>query len=248
MAIPYFLVVTLSNHGSLLNYLGKITTIDFWLHGNYHGMWYIAVSLALYIITPPIYHWLTMRNKLLWFKVLFVLFIVFSINALLAFYNPEYWSLVEIGLSKVPCFYIGILFACLSMSIKTSRSFYVALVVLSIMYVINRIWNVVPNDYSSPLIGIPCFVLLFSLVFTLTDSFSLLRWINNVFKWFGNYTFELYLLHIFLWFIIKEVLQLNVLENIVLAVLMAIVLAIPMQWTTNKISSWVQGTIHKSNF
>ena len=53
VAIPYFLVVTVSNRGSVLDYLGKISTISFWIKGNYHGMWYIAISLALYIICPP---------------------------------------------------------------------------------------------------------------------------------------------------------------------------------------------------
>ena len=53
VAMPYFLVVTLANHGSVLNYLGLVSTVDFWIHGNYHGMWYIAVSLVLYAITPP---------------------------------------------------------------------------------------------------------------------------------------------------------------------------------------------------
>lgn len=53
LAIPYFLIVTVSNKGNVWDYLGKISTVAFWTKGNYHGMWYIAVSLVLYIITPP---------------------------------------------------------------------------------------------------------------------------------------------------------------------------------------------------
>ena len=53
VAIPYFLLVTVANHGSLWDYLGYISTAAFWIKGNYHGMWYIAVSLVLYTVTPP---------------------------------------------------------------------------------------------------------------------------------------------------------------------------------------------------
>ena len=105
VAMPYFLVVTLANHGSVLNYLGLVSTVDFWIHGNYHGMWYIAVSLVLYAITPPLYYWYIDNCRLLWAKVLFSLLIVFSVNKLISFYKPQYWSLVEIGLSQIPSFF-----------------------------------------------------------------------------------------------------------------------------------------------
>lgn len=53
MAAPYFLVVAWANHSGVQSYLGYVSTAAFWYQGNYHGMWYIAVSLLLYIITPP---------------------------------------------------------------------------------------------------------------------------------------------------------------------------------------------------
>ena len=247
VAMPYFLVVTLANDGNFMYYLGKITTIDFWIFGNYHGMWYVAVLLVLYIITPPIYYWLIVDYKFLWVKVLFLLLIVFSINELISFSNPEYWSLVKIGLSQIPCFFIGILFAYLSINISDRHLFCVVLLLLVILYIISIIWDVVPGDYCSPLIWIPCFILLFSLFFMWTDSASCLRWINYLYRWFGKYTFELYILHIYLWFIIKEVCHLSALWNIILAVFLAIIFAIPMRWATNKVSSWMLGTINKSN-
>ena len=54
VAVPYFLVVTINNHESLWYYLRCISTIEFWINGNYHGMWYIAISFFLYTISPPI--------------------------------------------------------------------------------------------------------------------------------------------------------------------------------------------------
>lgn len=56
LALPFYVLVCYVNGYDLLQYLSYISTVEFWLHGNYHGMWYIAVSLLLYIITPPHLH------------------------------------------------------------------------------------------------------------------------------------------------------------------------------------------------
>lgn len=53
VAVPYFLIVTINKHESIWYYLRCISTIEFWVNGNYHGMWYIAISLFLYAIFPP---------------------------------------------------------------------------------------------------------------------------------------------------------------------------------------------------
>ena len=53
LAVPYFLLFTVAKHESIGLFLRCITTTEFWIHGNFHGMWYIALSIVLYIITPP---------------------------------------------------------------------------------------------------------------------------------------------------------------------------------------------------
>lgn len=53
MAIPFFLIVCYVNGYGVVQFLAYISTIEFWINGNYHGMWYIAVTLLLYAITPP---------------------------------------------------------------------------------------------------------------------------------------------------------------------------------------------------
>lgn len=52
LALLFYILVCYVNGYGLLQYLSYISTAEFWLHGNYHGMWYIAVSLLLYVITP----------------------------------------------------------------------------------------------------------------------------------------------------------------------------------------------------
>lgn len=175
------------------------------------------------------------------------IFVVFVICNMIKVYNFDYWEKVEIGLSQVPCYFIGILFAYFSNCIQKNLYYLVALVVLGVIYVVNLVFNIIPQDYLGPLISVPFFILCFSILFFLTASCDRLRWINVLYKWFGDYSFELYILHIFLWFIVKELLKLNSLWNIVLAVVLAIAFAIPVHRITKTICSWIQNRFSYQN-
>lgn len=58
MVFPFLLRPILTGNFDIWNFISQITTLNFWLYGNNNGMWYIAVSAVLYIITPhiPFYH------------------------------------------------------------------------------------------------------------------------------------------------------------------------------------------------
>lgn len=62
ISIPYFAFTDLYSRLDILGFLGHITTIDFWINGNFSGMWYIALSLILYMVYPVI-HRLLYRSK-----------------------------------------------------------------------------------------------------------------------------------------------------------------------------------------
>lgn len=53
MVLPFLFRPLLSGNFNLWSFACQISTINFWLYGNNNGMWYIAVSAVLYIITPP---------------------------------------------------------------------------------------------------------------------------------------------------------------------------------------------------
>lgn len=53
MAMPFFIIVCYVNGYGIIQYFAYISTAEFWINGNYHGMWYIAISLFLYVVTPP---------------------------------------------------------------------------------------------------------------------------------------------------------------------------------------------------
>ena len=55
IALPYFLFMDVIHSGSWSNFLWHLSTLSFWKSGNYSGMWYISVIMALYL-AYPFYH------------------------------------------------------------------------------------------------------------------------------------------------------------------------------------------------
>lgn len=50
----------------------------------------------------------------------------------------------------------------------------------------------------------------------------------SLFNWLGKYTLELYILHIYYWFIIKGVCHYGYMFNIVVAVMLALLTCVPI--------------------
>ena len=55
MSLPFFIYEFTVGNISMLQFIGNISTLSFWVEGNYYSMWYIAVSVFLYAIFPIIY-------------------------------------------------------------------------------------------------------------------------------------------------------------------------------------------------
>lgn len=52
ISFAFFLLLLLTSKCNIWQFIGYITTAAFWYEGNYYAMWYVAVSLALYIVPP----------------------------------------------------------------------------------------------------------------------------------------------------------------------------------------------------
>ena len=53
IVLPFLLRSLFTGNFYIWSFISQITTLNFWFYGNNNGMWYIAVSFALYVITPP---------------------------------------------------------------------------------------------------------------------------------------------------------------------------------------------------
>ena len=229
LALPFYILVCYVNGYGLVQYLSYISTAEFWLHGNYHGMWYIAVSLLLYIITPPI------CKLCSWLKVteiardIILLCLVVGICYSIKCYFPAYYEQSSIGLVPLPMFYVGFLFGDLSQSKKGQNTF----LMLGLFFVLAVLHFI--DVYGIEFILQRLFaILLVCLVFMLLMD-NQVRFLLVIFNWLGKYTFELYILHLYYWFVIKGVCNYGSMFNIAAAVLLSLMTCVPVHWMIEKV-------------
>lgn len=55
MALPFLTYQVFVRNESLWCLLGRLTTVSYWIEGNYSGMWYVAISMLLYLLFPLYY-------------------------------------------------------------------------------------------------------------------------------------------------------------------------------------------------
>lgn len=240
LAIPYFALVDIHGQYGLLKYIGQITTISFWLSGNYHGMWYIAISLFLYVIFPVLYRFLSLLKT---FKINWILIILLSlfINKAVLLYFPETYAKIGIGIDGIPYFFVGVFFASIVNLNRIANFSIKEFAIVLILFVINLIiglQNISP--ISSRIISLCFWILFFASICKLFSYNHTTGWLNNFFAWFGKYSLELYLLHIYFWFIVKNMLNLGPLLDIVVAVCLSICLSVPIHFFINKISEFIR--------
>lgn len=190
--------------------------------------------------SPPLYWWLSQNNsKRLVLKVFGVLLLILCINFLLSRYFVQYWNIVSIGVSRIPYFILGTLIAYYSSFIKNNQ--FKLLIGLALLYIFSLF---VECDHTiNGMISLLMFILIISVLFSYISNNRMTFWIIIVFRWFGKYSFELYILHLYLYFIIKQVLCLRALENIVCACFLAVLLSVPMHFVTTKICDFVKSKI-----
>lgn len=230
MAIPFFAIVCIVNGYGILQYLAYITTAEFWVNGNYHGMWYIAVSLLLYVITPPFTHLFTKCCRSTFAQSLLLICISILLCYAVKYYFPNYYEQSSIGLTPLPMFYVGFLFGDLSQrKIGKSLKMMICLcLMVTILYFVDfSVYGI--GFIVHHLFGILLVCFFFKLL--IDNKVNLML---RAFDWLGKYTLELYILHIYYWFIIKGVCHYGAMFNIITAVILSLLTCVPVHALINK--------------
>ena len=231
LALPFYILVCYVNGYGLLQYLSYISTVEFWLHGNYHGMWYIAVSLLLYIITPPICNLFSLLKVTEIARDIILVCLAVGICYCVKYYFTAYYEQESIGLRQLPMFYVGFLFGDLSQK-KLGQNKFVMMglfIIVAVLHFINvPVYGI--DFILQSLFGI----MLVCLVFKILIHYQSI-YLFSIFNWLGKYTFELYILHLYYWFVIKGVFHYGSMFNIAAAVLLSLVTCIPVHWITGMI-------------
>lgn len=228
MTSPFFLVFCLLGKFSFCGLLLRFSTLEFWIHGNYSGMWYVAVSVLLYACMPLIFRLLQQK----WGGALIIL-VIEVVVTIVFFFAPNYYRTTSIGITKLPFFIVGAWVGKKSMSdYRLNVWCFVALVILLVilyMYPV-CIWLCVRESVFRLIGIIVCCVAL-----KYTEWFAIL---HRLLRWFGSYTLEIYILHLLFESILNNIID-NGYVKVVIAIGGALFLCVPVHkgcdWGVKKI-------------
>lgn len=115
MSIPFLMLGFLYGDITMSKIILKVLTLYFWFYGN-DGMWYISISAVLYFLFPYVYKFVFLQKeeKFVSRRILFLIIVYVVLLFILYKCSPNYYKLIEIGVTKGPIFFIGIFVGYLS--------------------------------------------------------------------------------------------------------------------------------------
>lgn len=252
LALPFFLLIVVAEHKDIWFFITSITTAKFWISGNYYGMWYVAITLFLYIITPPVYAVVKKCRNYAWLFILVVMLFFIGIGLAIKTKYPAYWELTSIGIARIPYYFMGMLFAYFDQRNVDDKTLVSNKHVLGFLGIIIVFYLVFFSlGYTEENFHMGCSMLLMGLVvMSLIFNFSAKNIISNTvinkfMRWMGKYSYELYILHLYIWFIVRNTLHLGKWQNIALACVVAIILAHPVHYFVDCICNKVKTLYQK---
>lgn len=133
-------------------------------------------------------------------------------------------------------FYVGFLFGDLSKRKEGQKTF----VMIGLFLVVAALYFMAVPVYGIEFILQRLFgILLVCLVFKLLMDYQV-KFLLVIFNWLGKYTFELYILHLYYWFIVKGVCHYGSMFNIAVAVLLSLLTCAPVHWMIGKVVSKIK--------
>jgi len=204
MSLPLYSFFLVARDGyGIFDYLSQLSTAYFWFRGNYGGMWYVSLSILLYLLFPLLYRFLFSKGGsisvctrticcFVWFYLIIV-----AIKSCCG----DYYSLVKIGVEKIPFFIIGVLFAhVVKNEMISQRTYRTCFLAIAATYLVLTIANhILPGYWVQHSAGIfqkLFFMPLLCLVFNILAKVNIGTSIMSFFDWFGKYSLELYILHL----------------------------------------------------
>lgn len=183
----------------------QISSVYFWINGNYGGMWYVSLSLLLYLLFPLLYRYIYSKSSQtgVMLRTFTVILIVYFMIGLIQRVDPIYYDKISIGVGKIVFFMLGMLFAFEVKNVRLSSTDYVCCVIaLGVIYVgltVLRLFFHMDNDIIKSVAGIfqkLFFMPFICFLFNFLKDISIARNIIIFFDWFGKYSLELYILHL----------------------------------------------------
>jgi peptidoglycan/LPS O-acetylase OafA/YrhL len=239
-----FFLITREGYG-IMDYLTQLTTSYFWFHGNYGGMWYVSLSIMLYLLFPLLFYFLFSKSstKSVYLRFILCLGLFYLIVVPLKSLNYDYYSLIKIGIEKIPFFIVGILLAfVVKNELLTHITYRLCFFLMGGAYLFFTIINhYLPGYWIQHFAGFfqkLFFMPLLCLLFNSVVKFNLGQYLISILNWFGKYSLELYILHLHFYMFFRYSIF-NTLLSPMLKASIAIVLAIILCQPVNRMISQI---------
>lgn len=188
ICVPIFAVLAIQNHWTIGQYLLRLSTLFFWTEG--WGLWFVALILVLYLITPLLDNLFSGNKKWTWaFLLIFCTWLSGSLPA------PEgVVEHIQFGLCRVPCYLLGYSLAPFVMRKKKIKITPILIVVIG-LYILSQLMSkmsAIPVSFIW-LEGIILLVLTIYVVIWLESSSIVIRG----FAYMGKISLESYCTNVF---------------------------------------------------
>lgn len=240
LSFPLYLCFLYTRDGySFFDFITQLTTMYFWINGNYGGMWYIALSLLLYFLFPIIYDFLFLSNlRGNIFKLVSLLFVLFFLIYTIKRFDIIYYEKISIGIDKIIFFILGIFWGYEVKTVKlATKKYFILFLSIFLIYIFLTIIRILLPNLKSDIVMTMCaisqklcFMPMVCMCFNKFKEQYIIKKIYLLLNWFGKYSLELYILHMHFF----EFFQFGYLYNVPLpyqattAILFALVLCVPV--------------------
>ncbi len=228
MAFVPVLLYVIFNKEPIWMYLYRLSMIDFWIGDGSLGMWYVAVSILLYLLAPWLFKYgiFDSVGRLIISVgggIIVLLIIYYACNS--------YWESTGKWLAQIPAFLLGGFLMC-QINKERKLGWKDLIGIITITFILFIFASKVPflMPFSRILVRFCGLIMLCILVHFVSSS----KWFIHILQWFGTYSLELYILHLLLYQPFKNF-GLSHLYLISISIGLSILLCQPVHKLTKKI-------------
>lgn len=217
MVFPFFLAWCIFGKFDVGELFLRLTTLQFWFHGNFSGMWYISVSLVLYLMTPLICK--VIKSGV---GIIILLMITYILLWLLYSFAKDYYNITLIGLTKIQFFFLGMWVG--KESFNDKQIYWLWLWLIIALWFISKTFISCSWIYPAQDLYRIMGIIICCLILSMLNS---LYFIHSFLKWFGKYTLEIYILHLMFFEVFENIIP-NIYIHVAIAIGCAMSLCMPI--------------------
>lgn len=192
----FFTIYCFNKGFDLLRFVKGLFFITFFERG-FHTFWYVLCILICYLMFPLLNHWINDSKHELR-SLIFLTSICVTLNTILACVNPKLFDDIEILITRLPIFMIGVYFGKLVYKkqaiSKKALCFYSLCFITAIILRTIKTTSALPywgiyQRYIAALLSLPI-MLIFSIVLEFISTN-----VMNILNFFGKHSLEIFLFH-----------------------------------------------------